>query len=83
MILYLFNTLCLFLRYASLIKDGSEYFILLIISDGVISDMAQTKESIVNVCSKKISATELLHPIREPSVILISLHNFVCKLDVQ
>ncbi|KAF5902587.1 copine-8-like [Clarias magur] len=35
-------------RYASLIKDGSEYFILLIISDGVISDMAQTKESIVN-----------------------------------
>lgn len=35
-------------RYASLVKDGSEYFILLIISDGVISDMAQTKESIVN-----------------------------------
>ncbi|KAK2834429.1 hypothetical protein Q7C36_015130 [Tachysurus vachellii] len=35
-------------RYASLIKDGSEYFILLIISDGVISDMAQTKEAIVN-----------------------------------
>ena len=36
-------------RYASLVRDGSEYFILLIISDGVISDMAQTKESIVNV----------------------------------
>ncbi|XP_030645887.1 copine-8 [Chanos chanos] len=35
-------------RYASLVKDGSEYFILLIISDGVISDMAQTKEAIVN-----------------------------------
>ncbi|XP_072529771.1 copine-8 [Salminus brasiliensis] len=35
-------------RYASLVKGGSEYFILLIISDGVISDMAQTKESIVN-----------------------------------
>ncbi|KAL2093341.1 hypothetical protein ACEWY4_010653 [Coilia grayii] len=35
-------------RYASLVRDGSEYFILLIISDGVISDMAQTKESIVN-----------------------------------
>ena len=29
--------------------DGSQYFILLIISDGVITDMAQTKESIVNV----------------------------------
>lgn len=31
--------------------DGSQYFILLIISDGVITDMAQTKESIVNVQS--------------------------------
>ncbi|KAJ3612429.1 hypothetical protein NHX12_020705 [Muraenolepis orangiensis] len=35
-------------RYASSVKDGSQYFILLIITDGVISDMAQTKESIVN-----------------------------------
>lgn len=30
-------------------KDGSQYFVLLIITDGVISDMAQAKESIVNV----------------------------------
>uniref|UniRef100_A0A8C7YN00 Copine VIII n=1 Tax=Oryzias sinensis TaxID=183150 RepID=A0A8C7YN00_9TELE len=36
-------------RYASAVTDGSQYFILLIISDGVITDMAQTKESIVNV----------------------------------
>uniref|UniRef100_A0A672QBE4 Copine-8-like n=1 Tax=Sinocyclocheilus grahami TaxID=75366 RepID=A0A672QBE4_SINGR len=42
-------------RYASLVKDGSEYFILLIISDGVISDMAQTKESIVNASSLPMS----------------------------
>ncbi|XP_061920583.1 copine-8 isoform X1 [Entelurus aequoreus] len=35
-------------RYAASIKDGSQYFVLLIITDGVISDMAQTKESIVN-----------------------------------
>uniref|UniRef100_A0A674NG63 Copine VIII n=1 Tax=Takifugu rubripes TaxID=31033 RepID=A0A674NG63_TAKRU len=35
-------------RYASAVTDGSQYFILLIISDGVITDMAQTKESIVN-----------------------------------
>ncbi|KAI4791855.1 hypothetical protein KUCAC02_033758, partial [Chaenocephalus aceratus] len=34
--------------YAALVKDGSQYFVLLIITDGVISDMAQTKESIVN-----------------------------------
>ncbi|KAM9467528.1 LOW QUALITY PROTEIN: copine-8 [Clarias gariepinus] len=34
-------------RYAASVKDGSQ-FVLLIITDGVISDMAQTKESIVN-----------------------------------
>lgn len=50
----------LFCRYASLVNDGSEYFILLIISDGVISDMAQTKESIVNV-SSKTQFLETLH----------------------
>lgn len=36
-------------RYAASVKDGSQYFVLLIITDGVISDMAQTKEAIVNV----------------------------------
>ena len=36
-------------RYAASVNDGSQYFVLLIITDGVISDMAQTKESIVNV----------------------------------
>uniref|UniRef100_A0AAY4BER8 C2 domain-containing protein n=1 Tax=Denticeps clupeoides TaxID=299321 RepID=A0AAY4BER8_9TELE len=36
-------------RYAAAVQDGSQYFILLIITDGVISDMAQTKEAIVNV----------------------------------
>uniref|UniRef100_A0A8C9RJP7 Copine 8 n=1 Tax=Scleropages formosus TaxID=113540 RepID=A0A8C9RJP7_SCLFO len=35
-------------RYAASVKDGSQYFVLLIITDGVISDMAQTKEAIVN-----------------------------------
>ena len=40
---------CVSTRYAASVKDGSQYFILLIITDGVISDMAQTKESIVNV----------------------------------
>ncbi|KAL4624925.1 copine-8 isoform X1 [Arapaima gigas] len=42
-------------RYASSVKDGSQYFILLIITDGVISDMAQTKESIVNASSLPMS----------------------------
>jgi hypothetical protein len=34
-------------RFAAAKRDGSEYFILLIITDGVITDMAQTKEAIV------------------------------------
>ncbi len=36
-------------RYGAAVQDGSQYFVLLIITDGVISDMAQTKEAIVNV----------------------------------
>ncbi|MEQ2234278.1 Copine-8 [Ilyodon furcidens] len=39
-------------RYAAAVQDGSQYFVLLIITDGVISDMAQTKEAIVNVRSE-------------------------------
>lgn len=39
-------------RYATTEQDGSQYFVLLIITDGVISDMAQTKEAIVNVSSR-------------------------------
>ncbi|XP_033889159.1 copine-8 isoform X4 [Acipenser ruthenus] len=42
-------------RYAASVKDGSQYFILLIITDGVISDMAQTKESIVNASTLPMS----------------------------
>ncbi|KAJ8245438.1 hypothetical protein GJAV_G00270760 [Gymnothorax javanicus] len=42
-------------RYAASVKDGSQYFVLLIITDGVISDMAQTKESIVNAAGLPMS----------------------------
>ncbi|GAB1300812.1 Copine-5 [Apodemus speciosus] len=35
-------------RNAAAVQDGSQYSVLLIITDGVISDMAQTKEAIVN-----------------------------------
>ncbi|MBN3325814.1 CPNE9 protein, partial [Atractosteus spatula] len=37
------------------ITDGSQYFVLLIITDGVISDMVQTKEAIVNASSLPMS----------------------------
>lgn len=48
-------TFLLFFRYASSVKDGSQYFVLLIVTDGVISDMAQTKESIVHVSRARVS----------------------------
>lgn len=36
-------------RVAAQVTDGSQYHVLLIITDGVISDMLQTKEAIVTV----------------------------------
>ncbi|XP_023808224.1 copine-8 isoform X1 [Oryzias latipes] len=42
-------------RYAASVKDGSQYFVLLIITDGVITDMALTKEAIVNASGLPMS----------------------------
>ena len=36
-------------RQAAEVMDGSQYFVLLILTDGVISDMETTKEAIVAV----------------------------------
>ncbi|KAK7884784.1 hypothetical protein WMY93_027907 [Mugilogobius chulae] len=40
---------------ATEITDGSQYFVLLMITDGVISDMVQTKEAVVNASSLPLS----------------------------
>uniref|UniRef100_A0A667XKE9 Copine family member 9 n=1 Tax=Myripristis murdjan TaxID=586833 RepID=A0A667XKE9_9TELE len=40
---------------AAEITDGSQYFVLLMITDGVISDMVQTKEAVVNAASLPVS----------------------------
>uniref|UniRef100_A0A4W4EKQ9 C2 domain-containing protein n=1 Tax=Electrophorus electricus TaxID=8005 RepID=A0A4W4EKQ9_ELEEL len=37
------------------VMDGSQYFILLLITDGVISDMVQTKEAVVNASTLPLS----------------------------
>jgi hypothetical protein len=37
------------IRFAASKRDGSCYFVLLIITDGVITDMPQTMQAIVNV----------------------------------
>ncbi|CAH2221538.1 copine-5 isoform X2 [Pelobates cultripes] len=42
-------------RFATAVQDGSQYFVLLIITDGVISDMSQTKEAIVNAAKLPMS----------------------------
>uniref|UniRef100_A0A2K6KTW6 Copine family member 9 n=1 Tax=Rhinopithecus bieti TaxID=61621 RepID=A0A2K6KTW6_RHIBE len=42
-------------RAAAKISDGSQYYVLLIITDGVISDMMQTKEAIVSASSLPMS----------------------------
>ena len=36
-------------RFAAEVRDGSSYFVLLIITDGEITDMHQTKSAIVEV----------------------------------
>ncbi|KAG9483523.1 copine-9 isoform X1 [Eleutherodactylus coqui] len=40
---------------AGQVTDGSQYYVLLVITDGVISDMAQTKEAVVNASSLPLS----------------------------
>uniref|UniRef100_A0A8C5JAE4 Copine C-terminal domain-containing protein n=1 Tax=Junco hyemalis TaxID=40217 RepID=A0A8C5JAE4_JUNHY len=50
-------------RSAATVLDGSQYFVLLIITDGVISDMAQTKEAIVNVRPSYSGAFPVLDPL--------------------
>ncbi|XP_054472391.1 copine-9-like [Anoplopoma fimbria] len=42
-------------RCAAEVTDGSQYFVLLMITDGVISDMAQTKDAVVNAASLPMS----------------------------
>lgn len=42
-------------RFASSIRDGSAYFVLLIITDGVISDMIDTKRAIIDASALPMS----------------------------
>ncbi|NXT28344.1 CPNE9 protein, partial [Syrrhaptes paradoxus] len=42
-------------RTAAQVTDGSQYHVLLIITDGVISDMLQTKEAIVTASALPMS----------------------------
>lgn len=46
---FIFLILLYVCRFATAIQDGSQYFVLLIITDGIITDMQQTQQAIVNV----------------------------------
>lgn len=70
-IFIVFNIISSQIRYASAVQDGSQYFILLIITDGVISDMAQTKEAIVNVSSSRGECSSLISALSNDRHILI------------
>uniref|UniRef100_A0A8D3EG36 Copine family member 9 n=1 Tax=Scophthalmus maximus TaxID=52904 RepID=A0A8D3EG36_SCOMX len=50
-------------RCAGEVTDGSQYFVLLMITDGVISDMAQTKEAVVNVSQHNTANTTALYEL--------------------
>jgi hypothetical protein len=45
--------LSFFSRFAAATPDGTQYYVLLIITDGVITDMQQTQQAIVNVSTKQ------------------------------
>lgn len=66
MVVYSYDTFYAFLlfRYASEARDGSTYFTLLIITDGEITDMQQTKNAIVMVTWFMLSVD-----IKLPSII--------------
>ena len=57
-------------RFAAQRRDGNDYFILLIITDGIITDMPQTCEAIVNVSPLllQISWIKAPHNLSTPSV---------------
>ena len=44
---------CFIFRFAQAKTNGDEYFILLIITDGIITDMAQTCEAIVKLSTAR------------------------------
>ena len=54
---------CSVRRFAQAKRDGSEYFVLLIITDGIITDMPQTTEAIVRVRPLDIICTLLVFPL--------------------
>ncbi len=42
-------------RFASAAQDGKQYFVLLIITDGIITDLDETKRALVNASSLPMS----------------------------
>lgn len=68
-------------RFAAAVQDGSQYFVLLIITDGIITDMQQTQQAIVNVIiciCINLGRIELLNFVL--FCIICNLEGFIIKL---
>ena len=63
---------------AAAAKDGNDYFILLIVTDGIITDMPQTTEAIVNVRSVLILIIFFI-VLPEKNTVLTTLDNYFLK----
>ena len=51
----LFTKIVLYVsRFAAAVRDGSQYFVLLIVTDGIVTDMPETKQAIVTVSLSQI-----------------------------
>ena len=67
-------------RFAQAKRDGSEYFVLLIITDGIITDMPQTTEAIVRVRPLDIIYTLLVFPLFSHSQQQVIHFLLVCQM---
>lgn len=65
---------------AAEITDGSQYFVLLMITDGVISDMVQTKEAVVNVSRGAHTHTHTL--VKCPVNEMLSFNHAKTRLNI-
>lgn len=71
-------------RAAAKISDGSQYYVLLIITDGVISDMTQTKEAIVSVSLRRKAweGRVTVHIVKRlRSLLHVYPNNFTCQFQ--
>ena len=74
---------CVVFRFAAAKRNGDEYFILLIITDGIITDMPQTCEAIVNVGTLKLRDNCIQKFYLGSYIVAYTVENFVLQRHVR